>query len=143
MINCTVTQGYLSLSDAMELYTDASPYAVGAVLVQVNATGKQRIISFASKSLTPTEQRYAQTQREALAVVWSVEHFYYYLLGSKLTIKTDAQRMKFIFDKSADKPKRLLRRAEGWAMRLDAFNYDIEFVAGIANIADPSSRLFE
>lgn len=142
IVNCTMTQGFFSLDDATELYTDASPYAVGAVLVQVNTVGENRIISFASKSLTVTEQRYAQTQREALAIVWAVEHYYYYLLGAKFTVKTDAEGIKFIFDRNSDKPKRLLRRAEGWAMRLDMFDYEIEAVSGIKNIADPSSRLY-
>lgn len=143
IIDCTVTQGYFSLEDKTEIYTDASPYAVGAVLTQTDSANNKRIISFASKSLTETEQRYAQTQREALAVVWGVEHFHYYLLGSHFTIKTDAQGMKFIFEKTPKGPKRLLRRAEGWAMRLDPFDYDIEFVRGLDNIADPSSRLFQ
>lgn len=143
VVRCTVTQGYFSLKDDIELYTDASPFAVGAVLVQVDETGKHRIISFASKALTETESNYAQTQREALAVVWAVEHFSYYLLGAKFLIKTDAEGIRFIFDKSSDKPKRLLRRAEAWKMRLDLFDYAIEFVSGVLNIADSSSRLFE
>jgi RNase H-like domain found in reverse transcriptase/Integrase zinc binding domain/Integrase core domain len=104
---------------------------------------RHRIICFASKSLTSTERNYAQTQREALAVVWAVEHFHFYLLGAKFTVKTDAMGVKFIFDKAPDAPKRLLRRAEGWAMRLDLFDYEIVHVKGELNIADSSSRLFE
>lgn len=141
IVNCTVTQGYFDVKDKTELYTDASPYGLGAVLVQINQKGDKRIIAFASKSLTPTEQRYAQSQREALAIVWATENFYYYLLGAKFTIKTDAEGIKFIFDKSSDKPKRMIRRAEGWAMRLDRYDYDIVSISGKANIADPPSRL--
>lgn len=140
---CTVAQGFFSTADKTELYTDASPYAIGAVLTQVDKDGNRRIISFASKSLTETEQRYPQVQREALAIVWAVEHYYYYLLGARFTIKTDADGVRFIFDRNNQRPKRFLRRAEGWAMRLNTFDYDIEFVKGIHNIADPSSRLFQ
>jgi RNase H-like domain found in reverse transcriptase/Reverse transcriptase (RNA-dependent DNA polymerase)/Integrase zinc binding domain len=140
---CTVSQGFFSTKDKTELYTDASNVAIGAVLVQINAAGEKRIISFASKSLTETERRYPQMQREALAIVWAVEHYHYYTLGAKFTIKTDAEGMMFLFDKDNSKPKKFLRRAEGWALRLNTFNYEIEHVAGIHNIADPSSRLFQ
>lgn len=140
--SCTTSQGYFSLDDKTFLYSDASPHALGAVLVQQDEGGKHRIISFASKSLTQTERRYAQTQREALAVVWGTEHFYYYLLGRKFTIRTDAQGIAYIFNRNGDAPKRIMRRAEGWAMRLDAFDFEIEYVKGRDNIADPSSRLY-
>lgn len=141
IMSCTISQGYFDTKDTTLLYTDASPHALGAVLVQKNQQNEHRIVSFASKTLTKTERKYAQTQREALAVVWATEHFYYYLLGQKFTIRTDAQGIAYIFNRNGDAPKRLMRRAEGWAMRLDAFDFDIEFVKGSLNIADPSSRL--
>jgi RNase H-like domain found in reverse transcriptase len=113
------------------------------VLIQFNDIGEQRVISFASKSLTETEKNYPHVQREALRIVWAVEHYHYYTLGARLTFKTDAQGVSFIFDKDNTKPKKFLRRAEGWALRLNTFNYGIEFVEGEFNIADPSSRLFQ
>lgn len=143
IVECTTSQGFFDIKDTTYLYTDASPHALGAVLVQKNDQDKHRIISFASKTLTKTERNYPQTQREALAVVWATEHYYYYLLGNKFTIRTDAQGIAYIFDRGGDSPKRMMRRAEGWAMRLDAFQFSIEFVKGSANIADPSSRLYE
>lgn len=143
IVGCTTAQGYFNTNDETFLYTDASPHALGAVLTQKNQQGEFRIVSFASKTLTKTERRYAQTQREALAVVWATEHFYYYLLGHKFTIRTDAEGIAYIFNRNGSEPKRLLRRAEGWAMRLDSFDFTIEFVKGSLNIADPSSRLYE
>lgn len=143
IMNCTTSQGFFSTKDETFLYTDASPRALGAVLVQTDSEGKSRVISFASKSLTPTERRYPQVQREALALVWASEHFYYYLLGNHFTIRTDALGVAFIFNRNGDAPKRLMKRAEGWAMRLDAFDFSIEYVKGVDNIADPSSRLYE
>lgn len=141
VIKCTVTLGYFDPEGKTYLYTDASPYAIGAVLVQEDETNSNRIISFASKALTKTEQRYAQPQREALAVVWAAEHFYYYLLGHRFTIRTDASALTFIYGHKEGAQKRLLTRAEGWAMRLDIFDYDIEYVPGKKNIADTPSRL--
>lgn len=118
IINCTTAQGFFDVKDKTYLYTDASPHALGAVLVQKNNQDEYRIISFASKTLTKTERKYPQTQREALAVVWSTEHYYYYLLGNESTIRTDAQGIAYIFDRGGDTPKRM--------MRLDAFQYNIE-----------------
>lgn len=73
------------------LYTDASPWGLGAILAQPNEEGRERVVAMIAKSLTDTEKRYPQTQREALAVVWAVERLHYFLLGhpfkSAATIK--------------------------------------------------------
>lgn len=138
----TVKLGFFDTNKKTVLYADASPIAVGAVLAQEDDSGKdRRIISFASKTLTETERRYPQIQREALAIVWSVERFYFYLLGRHFTIRTDARGLSFIFDREKVSCKRALNRAEGWALRLGAYDYEIEWIKGRENIADPSSRL--
>lgn len=139
---CTITQGFYSTEDETILFTDASPRAAGCVLTQ-RRDGKERIIAFASKTFTETERRYPQTQREALAIVWAVEHFFYYLLGREFTIKTDAAGIAFILKRTHQASKRVMTRAEGWALRLSAYRYKIETVPGKLNIADPSSRLAE
>lgn len=147
IINCTVTQGFFSHDDRTILYTDASPVAVGAVLVQENANAeagkRHRIIAFASRLLSPTEQRYPQVQREGLSVVWGAEHYWYYLVGRKFTIRTDNQGIVFIMKRDHLQTKRIMKRADAWALRMEAFDFDIEFIKGIDNIADSSSRLVE
>lgn len=110
--------------------------------VQEATNQAPRIISFASKSLTPTERKYAQNQREALGAVWAVEHFSYFLLGRRFTLRTDAQGVAFILNRSREDSRRALTRADGWALRLSPYRYDIEFIRGIENIADSSSRLY-
>lgn len=142
IIDCTISLGFFSDNDQTILYTDASPVALGAVLVQKNTSQAARIISFASKSLTPTERRYPQNQREALGAVWAVEHFSYFLLGRHFTLRTDAQGVTFILNRSREESKRALTRADGWALRLSPYNYDVEYVRGMENIADSSSRLY-
>lgn len=143
IIHCTVSLGYFSEHEDTVLYTDASPNALGAVLVQESAGKNPRIISFASKALTETEKRYAQNQREALGAVWAVEHFSYFLLGRHFTLRTDAKGVTFIFNRLRESSKRALTRADGWALRLSPYNYTVEFVKGNDNIADPSSRLYQ
>ncbi|XP_055585279.1 uncharacterized protein K02A2.6-like [Uranotaenia lowii] len=142
IIDCTISLGFFSEYDKTILYTDASPVALGAVLVQEESNAAPRVISFASKSLTPTERKYAQNQREALAAVWAVEHFSYFLLGRHFTLRTDAQGVAFILNRSRDDSRRALTRADGWALRLSPYRYDVEYVRGKENIADPPSRLY-
>lgn len=74
---------------ATTLYVDASPCGLGAVLTQSGdkseeehiANQGRRIICCASRALTPVERRYPQQHREALAIVWGIEKFKFYLLG--------------------------------------------------------------
>ncbi|XP_062533281.1 uncharacterized protein LOC134202254 [Armigeres subalbatus] len=65
--------GYFNIDDDAELYVDASPTGLGAVLTQFNSGRVPRVISCASKALTAAEMKYPQTQREALAMVWGIE----------------------------------------------------------------------
>ncbi|XP_055622495.1 uncharacterized protein K02A2.6-like [Toxorhynchites rutilus septentrionalis] len=94
--------GFYKVEDRTAVVADASPQGLGAILLQINDENVQRVISFASKSLTETERRYCQTEKEALAVVWSVERFQYYLLGRKFNILTDSIQEPKPFDQSEE-----------------------------------------
>lgn len=70
------------------LVTDASPVGLGGVLLQEQATGGLKPVAYISRSLTSTEMRYSQIEREALACVWAAERFHY-LFGVEFTLLTD------------------------------------------------------
>lgn len=70
------------------LDTDASNFAVGAVLSQLQ-DGQERVLAYYSQVLTPQEQNYCVTHRELLAVVKGVHHFHHYLYGQEFLIRTD------------------------------------------------------
>src|SRR5436189_6241162 len=55
------------------LYTDASGYALGAVLSQKEKDGNEHVVYYASKTLTDTERKYSAIELECYAVVWAVE----------------------------------------------------------------------
>lgn len=138
-----IKRGYFNDGDKTILYTDASPWGLGAVLVQKSNSGENRVIACASKSLTNTESRYIQLHREALGIVWGMERFAYYLLGKKFTLRSDSKALKFMIENNNRKDigKRIMSRAEGWFLRLEHFFYDFEHVAGKENIADAASRI--
>lgn len=118
------------------LVADASPYAIGAVLIQFK-NHKPSPIAYASKRLTDTERRYSQTEKEALALVWAVEKYRFYLLGISFELETDHKPLEAIFSPQS-KP---CMRIERWVLRLQAFSYRVVYRKGASNIADPLSRL--
>lgn len=81
--------GYYDIDDRTQIIADASPVGLGGVLIQIDKSNNSRVIAFASKSLSAVERRYAQTEKEALALVWAVERFHYYIYGRTFDLITD------------------------------------------------------
>lgn len=130
------TLGYYDPQDRTQVIADASPVGLGAVLIQHDEKGP-RVIAFGSKSLTDVEKRYCQTEKEALALVWAIEHFHMYLYGKKFELVTDHKPLEVIFG-TRSKP---CARIERWVLRLQAYDYKVIYKPGKSNIADPLSRL--
>eukprot|EP00794_Sanderia_malayensis_P016448 gene16448-biopygen12123 len=76
--------------------TDASDVGLGAVLTQLDDSGHERVISYASRTLTSREQNYTAMEKEALAVVFATEHFRVYLLGRQFQLITDNRALKWL-----------------------------------------------
>lgn len=116
------------------LRTDASNYAIGAVLLQ-GEKDKEHPIEYASRLLIPAERNYSTTEREALAVVWAVQKFRGYIEGAETTVITDHQPLKWLF--ALKSPTGRLAR---WALFLQSYNLRVQYTPGKQNvIADTSS----
>eukprot|EP00731_Ephydatia_muelleri_P032566 Em0024g110a len=117
---------------------DASSYGLGAVLCQKVDSAWKPVV-FASRSLTETERRYAQVEKEALAVTWACEKLSNYLLGKKFLIETDHKLLVALLgSKQLDTlPPWVLR----FRWRLARFSYDVVHVPGkLLYTADALSR---
>ena len=119
---------------------DASKKGLGAALIQIDPAdpGQERIVSFASKTLTNVEQRYANIEREYLAVVFGVEKFHTYLDGSKFVVQSDHSPLEKIHMKNlADTPPRLQRMK----LRLQQYDFSLVYRKGAElRLADYLSR---
>ena len=81
-----------------EIMCDAFDYAIGAVLGQ--RVGKiPHVIYYASKTLNNAQMNYTTTEKELLAIVFALDKFRSYLLGSKVLIYSDHAALKYLFSK--------------------------------------------
>ena len=118
---------------------DASSYGLGAVLTQQQPSGEWKSVSYISRSLTATEQRYAQIEKEALAVTWACERFRDFLIGLQFHIHTDHKPLVPLFTtKGLDE---LPVRIQRFRLRLMRFSYTVSHVPGKhLTVADTLSR---
>ena len=85
---------YFDTSAETTLQTDASKKGLGACLIQ---NGK--VVCYASRALTKTEQNYQNLEREALGTIWGMEKFHYFLYGKEFTLETDQKPLVSIYKK--------------------------------------------
>ena len=118
------------------LQTDASNLGISGILYQCDQEGNQYIISLVSRCLNMAEQNYATTEKELLAIVYSVTTLRTYLIGTRFEIITDHKGLTFL-NSTVHLNARLIR----WSIILQQYDFEISYCAGKDNIvADFFSR---
>lgn len=126
---------YYDVDEEVTIQCDASQKGLGAVLLQ-----KGQPVSYASRSLTDTEESYAQIEKEMLAIVFAANHFDSYIIGKDVSVESDHRPLETIFKKPLLKcPKRLQRMR----LELQRYSLDVRYKRGNElYIADALSRDF-
>ena len=109
---------FFDVTKNVTVSVDASKSGLGAVLLQ-----NRLPCAYASKAMTECQTRYAQIEKELLAICFGLERFHNYIFGKKITVETDHQPLISIFKKPLNKcPARLQR------MMLQLQKYDIDLI---------------
>ena len=115
--------------------TDALNVALGAVLQQ-RQEGKLRVIAYASKVMDPAERNYCTTRKELLGIIYGLQTFRHYLLGSQFLLRTDHSALTSLLKS----PEPVGQQAR-WLDVLAEYDFRIEHRAGSQhNNSDSLSR---
>ncbi|PFX17897.1 Retrovirus-related Pol polyprotein from transposon 17.6 [Stylophora pistillata] len=116
------------------IQSDASLKGLGCVLIQ---DGKP--VCYASRSLSDTEARYSNIERELLAACWSLERLSHYVFGKKVVVETDHKPLESIWKKSIPSASPCLHRL---LLKMSKYNVEIKYIQGKTNVvADALSRV--
>ena len=127
---------YFDPEKETKILVDASPVGLGAILMQ-EEDEVSYVVAYASHALTSVQQRYSQTEREGLAVLWACKHFHLYIFGKPILVLTDHKPLLGLYNN----PKAQLPvRMQNWALRLQPYQLTVQYRRGSDNPADYLSR---
>lgn len=119
-----------------QVYTDASQFALGAVLLQDQGKGQQPV-AYLSRKLNEAERRYPIGDKEMLAIFYALQEWRCYLEGVQFTVNSDHLNHTWFATK-----RELSRRQAKWSLWMESYYgpVDIKYKEGPKNLSDPLSR---
>ena len=115
---------------------DANDFAIGVVLEQ-REEGKHYVVYYARKMMNEAQRNYTTTEKEMLAVIYALDKFRAYLVGSDIIIFTNHSALKYLLTKQNAKARLIT-----WVLLLQEFNLQIKDKNGVENVvADHLLRL--
>ena len=130
------TLRYFDKNAHTKVIVDASPVGLGADLVQQQGE-EQRVISYASHSLSDTKRRYSQTEKEAFAFVLACERFHAYFYGSEFEQMTEHKPLECAFSPKS----KTCARIERCLLKMQPYKFSVKYNPSPENIAGSLSRL--
>ena len=119
------------------LYTDASDYAIAAILQQHGSDGELHPVGYFSRKLQAAEINYDVHDKEMLAIMASLRDFRHWLSGTSIPISiiTDHKNLQYFMTQRV-----LNRRQARWMLELSEYNFRLSYAPGSHNPADAPSR---
>ncbi|KAL4118119.1 hypothetical protein PRIC2_010446 [Phytophthora ramorum] len=116
---------------------DASDFAIGCALMQLDHEGRDRVVYYQSRQLKPAERNYPVHDKELLAMKYALAKFRVYLLGSRpFVVYTDHASLR-----TAIKSPHISQRMARWLTFFAEYNFQVEYKPGRLNVvADALSR---
>ena len=106
------------------------------------SNGEERLIAYASRTLTQSECNYAQLEKEALSLIFGLKKFHQYLYGRKFQLLTDHKPLTTILGPKSGIPSLAASRLQRWALILSDYQYEIQYRnTKVHGNADSLSRL--
>lgn len=136
LLECVVLK-FPDPSKPYKLYTDASDYSIGAVLVQADEDGIDRPVHLISGRLNSAQRNYPTIEKEAYAMIYALIKLRPYLYGADFVVYTDHKPLKCLFKKEMKNS-----RIQRWSILLNDYQCEIQYMQGKSNVfADMLSRL--
>ena len=131
---------YPDFSKPFVVKSDASLGSIGYVLVQNDDGGREKVISYGSKKLDPTQRRWSTYDREYFALLCSIRANAHYLRHAPFVAITDHRPL--LAWRKTDAKKDPTGRRTRWAIELDTYDFELVYKKGrIHADADAMSRL--
>lgn len=93
---------------------------------------KSQPMCYISRTLNNHEQKYATTDKEFLASIYSITYFRPFFYGTKFKIITDDCPIKYLYNKY--KGREFSQRHQRWFLKRQEYNYEIEYLSGKDNV---------
>ena len=128
---CTTTSilAYADFIKPFKLHTNASVLGLGTVLYQVHE-GVDKVISYASRSLTQSKTKYPVHKLEFLCLKWAItEQFHEYLYGNTFDVYTDNNSLMYVLITA-----KLDAMEHRWATSLANYNFHLHYWSGKSKV---------
>ena len=138
LCSSTPVLAYPDYKQKFKLYTDASENGLGTVLTQIKDDNLERMVTYASRTLSKSERNYDAHKLEFLALKWAItDQFHEYLYGGTFDVYTDNNPLTYILTSA-----KLDAVGQRWVASLGNYNFSLHYNPGRQNtVADSLSRI--